>query len=52
MIERRFDPRTMAVTEPADYEQALERIAELEQQLESLDALLMLRERAPTTCSP
>jgi hypothetical protein len=36
----------MAVKEPADYEQALERIAELEQELESLDALLLLRERA------
>ena len=36
----------MAVREPADYEQALERIAELEQELESLDALLLLRERA------
>jgi hypothetical protein len=36
----------MAVREPADYEEALERIAELEQELESLDALLLLRERA------
>jgi hypothetical protein len=35
----------MAVREPADYEEALERIAELEQELESLDALLLLRER-------
>jgi hypothetical protein len=36
----------MAVREPATYEQALERISELEEQLESLDALLLLRERA------
>lgn len=36
----------MAVKEPADYAQAVERIAELEQELESLDALLLLRERA------
>jgi hypothetical protein len=36
----------MAVREPATYEQALERISELEEELESLDALLLLRERA------
>lgn len=36
----------MADRQPADYQQALERIAELEQELESLDALLLLRERA------
>jgi hypothetical protein len=36
----------MAVRQPVDYEQALERIAELEQELESLDALLLLRERS------
>lgn len=35
----------MAVSEPATYEQALERISELEEELESLDALLLLRER-------
>ncbi|MBA3364244.1 MAG: hypothetical protein H0U03_00435 [Actinobacteria bacterium] len=36
----------MAVREPATYEEALERIVELEGQLESLDALLLLSERA------
>jgi hypothetical protein len=36
----------MAVREPANYEEALERIVELEEELESLDALLLLRERA------
>jgi len=36
----------MAVREPATYKQALERISELEEELESLDALLLLRERA------
>lgn len=36
----------MAVPEPANYEEALERINELEELLESLDALLLLRERA------
>ena len=36
----------MAVREPATYEQALERISELEEELESLDALLLLRERS------
>lgn len=36
----------MAVPEPATYEEALARINELEEQLESLDALLLLRERA------
>jgi len=36
----------MAVKEPATYEQALERISELEEELESLDALVLLRERA------
>ncbi len=36
----------MAVREPTTYEDALERISELEEELESLDALLLLRERA------
>jgi hypothetical protein len=36
----------MAVKEPATYDEALERIGELEEELESLDALLLLRERA------
>ena len=36
----------MAVKEPANYDEALERISELEEELESLDALLLLRERA------
>jgi hypothetical protein len=36
----------MAVREPATYGEALERISELEETLESLDALLLLRERA------
>ncbi|MGZ4382419.1 MAG: hypothetical protein ACXVZ3_13465 [Gaiellaceae bacterium] len=36
----------MAVREPATYEEALARISELEEELESLDALLLLRERA------
>jgi hypothetical protein len=36
----------MAVREPTTYEEALERISELEEELESLDALLLLRERA------
>jgi hypothetical protein len=36
----------MAVREPSTYEEALERIGELEEELESLDALLLLRERA------
>jgi hypothetical protein len=36
----------MAVKEPATYDEALERINELEEELESLDALLLLRERA------
>jgi hypothetical protein len=35
----------MAVREPATYDEALERISELEQELESLDALLLLHER-------
>jgi hypothetical protein len=35
----------MAVREPASYEEALERISELEEEIESLDALLLLRER-------
>lgn len=35
----------MAVREPATYEEALERISELEEELEALDALLLLRER-------
>ena len=36
----------MALRQPVDYEQALESIAELEQELESLDALLLLREHS------
>jgi hypothetical protein len=36
----------MAVGDPATYEEAIERINELEEELESLDALLLLRERA------
>jgi hypothetical protein len=36
----------MAVRQPATYEDALERISELEEELESLDALVLLRERA------
>lgn len=36
----------MAVREPTTYEEALERISELEEELESLDALVLLRERA------
>lgn len=36
----------MAVREPTTYEEALERISELEEELESLDALLLLRERS------
>ena len=36
----------MAVREPATYKEALEVISELEEELESLDALLLLRERA------
>jgi hypothetical protein len=36
----------MAVREPSSYEEAIERIHELEAELESLDALLLLRERA------
>lgn len=36
----------MAVREPTTYEEALERISELEEEIESLDALLLLRERA------
>ena len=35
----------MAVRDPATYEEAIERINELEEELESLDALLLLRER-------
>ena len=34
---------------PPTYEEALERISELEEELESLDALLLLRERAAAT---
>jgi hypothetical protein len=36
----------MAVREPTTYDEAIERIHELEEELESLDALLLLRERA------
>jgi hypothetical protein len=36
----------MAVGDPATYEEALELIRELEEEIESLDALLLLRERA------
>lgn len=36
----------MAVRDPASYEEAIERINDLEEELESLDALLLLRERA------
>ena len=36
----------MAMPEPATYEEAIRRIDELEEELESLDALLLLRERA------
>lgn len=36
----------MAVREPTTYEEALVRISELEEELASLDALLLLRERA------
>ena len=35
----------MAVRDPATYEEAIERISELEEELDSLDALLLLRER-------
>lgn len=35
----------MAVRNPATYEEAIERINELDEELESLDALLLLRER-------
>jgi hypothetical protein len=35
----------MGVREPATYEEALKVISELEEELESLDALLLLRER-------
>jgi hypothetical protein len=35
----------MAARKPADYDDALARIAELEEEIESLDALLLLRER-------
>jgi hypothetical protein len=42
----------MALRQPADYEQALERIAELEQELESLDALLLLREHSTSDTGP
>jgi hypothetical protein len=35
----------MAVRNPATYDEAIERINELEEELESLDALLLLRER-------
>jgi hypothetical protein len=35
----------MAVRKPATYEEALARISELEEELESLDALFLLRER-------
>jgi hypothetical protein len=38
----------MAVRNPATYEEAIERIHELEEELESLDALLLLREREAT----
>jgi uncharacterized protein involved in exopolysaccharide biosynthesis len=36
----------MATSDPATYEEALEVIRELEEQIESLDAVLLLRERA------
>jgi hypothetical protein len=36
----------MADTDPATYTEAMERIVELEDELESLDALLLLLERA------
>ncbi len=36
----------MAVREPTTYEDALERISELEEEIESLDALLLLREES------
>ena len=44
----------MATRQPATYEEALERIAELDEELErALDALLLLRERAASdTGSP
>lgn len=38
----------MDASEPATHDEALERIAELEQELEALDALVLLRERAAT----
>jgi hypothetical protein len=36
----------MVDRDPATYQEALERIRELEKEIESLDALLFLRERA------
>ena len=36
----------MTIRDPATYEEALELIRELEEQVESLDALLVSRERA------
>lgn len=36
----------MAVREPTTYQEAVERISELEEELESLDALLLLHECA------
>ena len=36
------------VREPTNYAEALQRIDELEEELESLDSLLLLRERAAT----
>lgn len=45
----------MAIRQPANYEEALARIGELEDELESLEALLLLRERAASdneACRP
>ena len=42
----------MAVKDPATFEQALRRISELEEELESLDALLLLREREASDNGP
>ena len=36
----------MAVRDPTTYEEAVERIRRLEEEIESLDALLLLRDRA------
>jgi hypothetical protein len=42
----------MAVRDPATYDEALELIRQLEEEIESLDALLLLRERAGDDAGP